>query len=780
MAERRYHGPRSGLLLTAFLVALAALLGAINGLGRFDQILYDRAISLTGRPAAQDVLLVAMDDQSIEALGRWPWPRVMHAALLDRLREARAVGLDIVFTEASPPGHRDDQLLAEAIRRHGRVVLPVVLDNLEAPVQASLPLQPLAQAAAGLGYINIELDNDGVVRRATWTRDVAGRRWDHFALAMLETGGEGARVEALRNRLPDSATTLIPYSGPPGHLRAVSYLSVLRGEVPPAMLRGKYVLVGAWATGIGDIYPAPVSHSASGMSGVEIMGNLLHSAREGLLLEYAAPWHTALASAIPVLLLCLALPRLSPRQAVVCSVALLALALAAALAALRWANLWLPPGAALLGVAVCYPLWSWRSQEAALRYMDGEMKRLRIEYPPVLDEAGPQGGRIGRSLDHYVGELDRTLSRVRNLRRFLADGLDGMPDATLVIDLAGRLQFRNRPAVLYFLHLSIRPPRVGQVVAPALEQAFSEQATRQVVHQALHAYGAAQANGDTAAQRISVEVRDRAGQDVLLRCAPIRNATGGYAGTVVTLSDITAIRQAERRRDETLRFISHDMRAPQNSILALVALNQHDHEGNGPPSEALTRIAHLAKRTLRLVDDFIQLTRAESMDIAHMTLDLADLVREAADEFWAAAQARNITLGVQVPSEPALANGDQTLIMRAISNLLDNAIKYSPDGSPVQVRVVAGADAWDIEIEDAGPGIAPDDQARLFEPFFRTGDAHRSSTVGSGLGLAFVRTVAQRHGGEVAIYSQPGSGARFVFSLPKALAEADYEDGARA
>lgn len=780
MAERRYYGPRSGLLLTAFLVALAALLGTINGLGRFDQILYDRAISLAQRPAAQDVLLVAMDDQSIEALGRWPWPRVMHAALLDRLREARAVGLDIVFTEASPPGHRDDQILAEAIRRHGKVVLPVVLDNLEAPAQASLPLQPLAQAAAGLGYINIELDNDGVVRRATWTRDIAGSRWDHFVLAMLKTGGEAARAEALLDRLPDSATTLIPYSGPPGHLRAVSYLSVLRGEVPPAMLRDKYVLVGAWATGIGDVYPAPVSHSASGMSGVEIMGNLLHSAREGLLLQYAAPWQTALASAIPVLLLCLALPRLSPRQAVMCSVALLALALAAALAALRWANLWLPPGAALLGVAVCYPLWSWRSQEAALRYMDGEMKRLRLEYPPVLDEAGPQGGRIGRSLDHYVGELDRTLSRVRNLRRFLVDGLDGMPDATLVIDLAGRLQFRNRPAVLYFLHLSIRPPRAGQVVAPALEQAFSDQAARQVVHQALHAYGAAQANGDSAAQRISVELRDRAGQDVLLRCAPIRNATGGYAGTVVTLSDITAIRQAERRRDETLRFISHDMRAPQNSILALVALNQHDHDGSRPPSEALARIAHLAKRTLRLVDDFIQLTRAESMDIAHVTLDLADLVREAADEFWAAAQARGITLGVQVPPGPALANGDQTLIMRAISNLLDNAIKYSPDGSPVQLRVQAGADAWDIEIEDAGPGVAPDDQARLFEPFFRTGDAHRSSTVGSGLGLAFVRTVAQRHGGQVAIHSQPGSGARFVLSLPKALAEADYEDGARA
>jgi len=775
MADARRYGPHSRLLLTFILAAITALLGSINGLGRIDQTLYDRAVSLAGRPAPDDILIVTIDDASIEVLGRWPWSRAVHAALLERLRGARAVGLDIVFAEADAHRAENDRILAEAIRRHGRVVLPVVLNNLEMPTRADLPVASLTRVAAGLGYINIGLDDDGVVRRATWTRTVGGMPWNHFSLAVLQAGGESERVRDFLQRETPTDTTLIPYAGPPGHFHTVSYLSVLRGELPPSAVLGKYVLVGAWATGLGDVFPAPVSHRASGISGVEIMANLVQSAREGVILQSAQAWQTALASALPVLLLCLALPRLSPRQAMLYSAALLALILAVAIAALAWAHTWIPPAAALLGVALCYPLWSWRSQEAALRYMDGEMKRLRVEYPPVLDEAGPQTGRIGPSLDQHVDELDRTLSRVRNLRRFLADGLDGMPDATLVIDQVGRLQFRNRPAVRYFLHLGIRPPRIGQTLAPALAQAFADQATQQAVRLALQGLALDGRDEHDPARRVSVEIRDRAGQDLLLRCAPIRTAQGVYAGTVVTLSDITAMRQAERQREETLRFISHDMRAPQNSILALVALNQAE-QADTPPAEALSRIAHLANRTLRLVDDFIELTRAESMSIAHDRLNLADLLREAADDFWASAQARGMTLEVHAPMAVAWAYGDQALVMRAIGNLVDNAIKYSPDDSTIQLSIQGDAGAWTIRIADAGPGIAPEDQPRLFQPFFRTSEAHRSSTGGAGLGLAFVHTVAQRHGGQVSVDSSPGRGSTFMLSLPMLLDDDAYED----
>ena len=776
-ADVSQEGSRLRLLLSFSLITLALLLGSLNGMGRADQVIYDRTISLIQRPALDDILIIAIDDDAINALGRWPWPRSLHAMLLERLQEARAVGMDIVFSESDIRRTNDDHQLVQAVQRHGRVVLPIVLDNLHRPSHAALPLAPLAQAAAGLGYINVDADEDGVLRRTTWTLNGTNLPWHQFALAMLQVGDSDYQAEHFLQALPPDATSLIPYAGPPGHFHTVSYLSVLRGEVPREAIKDKYVLIGAWATGLGDVFPSPVSHHVSGISGVEVIANLLQAARQHSILTSAAAWQTALASALPVLLLCLALPRLSPRQAILCSVALLGVVLMGAALILYWHDLWIPPAAALLGIAVSYPIWSWRSQEAALRYMNREMKRLRKEYPPVLDEASqPARQRIGRSLDHHVDELDRTLTHVRNLRRFVEDGLDGMPDATMVLDNEGRLQYRNRPAATYFHRLGIRAPRIGRVVAPALEQAFPDPAARQLVHQTLQPHDAeTAATHDTqhdATSQISIEVQDRAGHDLLIRCAPIRNARGAHAGRVVTLSDISAIRQAERQREETLRFISHDMRAPQNSILALVELNNActADEDRPPPAQTLSRIAHLATRTLRLVDDFIQLTRAESMQIGHDRLDLVSLLYEITDDFWAATQARAITLELQSSVPVALVYGDATLLMRALVNLVDNAIKYSPDDSAVELRLSLdpGGEAWNIDIQDAGPGIAAEDQARLFKPFFRTGAARNSDTKGSGLGLAFVYTVAQRHGGAVTLDSTLGAGSRFTFSLPVA------------
>ena len=772
-ADAAHEGARLRLLLSISLIAVAALLGWLNGLGRIDQLIYDRALSVIQRPAPADVLIVTIDDDSINALGRWPWPRSLHAMLLERLQEARAVGLDIMFSESDIQRTEDDRLLVSAVQRHGRVVLPIVLDNLARPSRATLPLAPLAKAAAALGYINVNPDADGVLRRTTWRLTTGNIPWHQFALAMLQVGGDAARVESFLRKLPAEATTLIPYTGPPGHFQTVSYLKVLRGEVAPEVIKNKYILVGAWATGLGDIFPSPVSHYVSGISGVEVIANLLQGARQQTILMPAKAWQTALASAFPVLLLCLALPWLSPRQAILCSVALLGVILIGAALILYWGNTWIPPTAALLGIAASYPIWSWRSQEAALRYMSREMRRLRIEYPPVLDEASqPIKHRIGRSLDHHVDELDRTLTHVRNLRRFVEDGLDGMPDATMVIDKDGRLQYWNRPAATYFLQIGIRPPRTGQLVAPALEQAFTSPEIRDSVRQALLAgSGNSSTNDATSAPdsptaRVSIEVRDRAERDLLVRCSPIRNARGVHAGMVVTLSDISAIRQAERQREETLRFISHDMRAPQNSILALVGLSQQQGTEGQPPAQTLSRIAQLANRTLRLVDDFIQLTRAESMKIAHDRLDLVSLTNEITDDFWAAAQTRAITLNVRASVPVALTYGDAPLIRRALGNLLDNAIKYSPDGSTIHLHISSELGMWNVEIQDSGPGIPAEDQVRLFEPFFRTGAARNSSTGGAGLGLAFVHTVAQRHGGQVSLRSEPGSGSRFLFSLP--------------
>ena len=352
----------------------------------------------------------------------------------------------------------------------------------------------------------------------------------------------------------------------------------------------------------------------------------------------------------------------------------------------------------------------------------------------------------------------------RNLRRFLADGLDGMPDATLVFDQDGRMRFRNQAAIMYFQRLGIRPPRVGRPAAHLLERTISDEAARHRVAEALSGKSPVDATSPWSAD---LEVRDHAGRDLILKCAPIHTAEGHFAGTVATLTDISRIRQAERQREETLRFISHDMRAPQSSILALVEMTQ-DADAPDDQGNTLNRIAMLANRTLHLVDDFVHLTRAESMTISAVELDLGSLLQDGVDDFWASANKRNIALDVQTPLPTAYTRGDQTLLMRALCNLIDNAIKYSPSGTRIECGIEEEPGFWRVNIRDQGQGIAAPDIARLFEPFSRVGVESRGDVGGAGLGLAFVRTVAERHGGSVEVRSELGAGSVFTLRLPRA------------
>lgn len=764
-ADPRLLTSRSGIVLTVMLTLLAAVLGAFTGLGRIDQTLYDRALSLIGRPMQADIMLVAIDDASIAKLGRWPWKRQVHAALLDRLHEARAVGLDLIFSEPDRADPDADVRLAAAMRAHGRVVLPIVLDDLTDPRMVQAPIPMLAQNATDMGFINIPLDADGVVRRTAWQRSIDHHRWTHFSLALLRAGGETARAQAFTAESSQRGDALIPFAGPPGHVTMVSYLDVLEGRVAASTFQNKYVIVGSWATGLTDTFPTPVSHRANGMAGMEILANLLQAAREDKLLRTATPLENALLTALPVLLLCLVMRHGSPKLSLALNALLLIAILPGAAVLLRYGQIWFPPSAALFSLALCYPIWSWRSQEAVLRYMEGELKRLRQDYAPVLD--GPRRAMpslIGhQSVEDRLSQFRRALALVRNVRQFLTDGLNGMPDATLVFDQEGRLQFRNRAAAEFYRYVKARAPHVGQQASDVIAALDPPPNTREELANAMLNAGKQPPRSGWSAD---IEARVRTGRDLIIKCAPIHSGEGDFVGTIITLSDISEIRQAERQREETLRFISHDMRAPQNSILALVAMHERD-PASADQTDTLKRIAQLSHRTLHLVDGFVQLTRAESMKIGFVPLNLSDLLREVCDDFWAPSQSRDIGIELHEPMPDAFVQGDQTLLRRAISNLLDNAIKYSPEHTQIRCAIAADGEDWLLTISDQGPGIAAEDIGRVFQPFARMGDAVRADAGGAGLGLAFVRTVAERHHGKAEVHSTQGNGATFSLRLPR-------------
>ena len=443
---RSLYGRRRVQLALLLFVAAMAALGAFNGLGRIDAVIADRVLGWSGRSAPQDIVIVGIDDASLAAIGRWPWSRTVHARLLDALTSAgpRAVGLDLMFSEPDPQG---DAALAAAMRRNGRVVLPLRMAPLQSgDAMVSLPVPPLAAAAAGLGHLHVELDGDGIARSLFLREGFGDVLWDHFALAMLQVAGAAPAATVAPAGAGNRGTPgwwrreqlwLIPYSGPPGHVRRVSYLDVLEGRVPPASLHGAIVLVGATAPGLMDAYPTPVSSQDALMPGVEISAQALAALREGHRLRAATPWEAALLTAAMLMLAAGALRFAPPRVAACATLALLPLTVCAAWA-LQQAGLQWKPAAALLGLLLIYPLWSWQRLQAALGYLEREFERTHQQLP--AGERKSQHARPGDMLERRMAALSAAAAHVRALQRqreealhFLSHDLRAPLSATLAL-----------------------------------------------------------------------------------------------------------------------------------------------------------------------------------------------------------------------------------------------------------------------------------------------------------------------------------------------------------
>ncbi len=760
-------------LLAAALLTCIALLSTSRALERIDLVLNDQLTQLNGPHASPEIVIVAIDDRSLAALGRWPWRRAIHAQALDRITAAnpRAVGLDLLLIEPDAGHAGDDALLGQAIARSGKVVLPLVLQDLrgDGRLAPTEPVPALAAQAAALGHVHLEIDADGIVR-STFLREGDGSRWwDHLAVAVLRAGGFALPDTLPGQRRPDGGEETpadgvwqrdhwvqIPYAAPEGGFERISYVDLLRGEVPAERLAGRYVLIGATATGMGDAYATPRSAEAELMPGVEIAANVMN----GLLLDHrlqrASAWQNALFCMLPVLVALLAVVLLTPTAGLLASGVLLVATLGVTWISPALTGLLFAPAAGLLGVLLAYPLWVWRRLRAAIGYLLEEFQRMesRRDLPPMLPAT-----RQGDLLDRHIHALEEASEQLRNLHRFVSETLNSVPDVTLVTDTSAQVLMANESAKRYFAARQVTRLR-GRPLEELLHHVRRTDNLQPVfdVNDRLRldhvAWGA--------------EARDADGRDLLVRFVPCFNTEGDTTSWIASLVDITPIREAERQRDVALRFISHDMRSPQSSILALLEVQRMDPGAPVLPT-TLDRIERHARRTLDLAEEFVQLARAESSAYRLETVDLTDLMDEAVDDVWPQAQARRVDLHVQRPDTPALCLADRGLLMRAIANLIVNAVKYGQEDTDVRCAVQRVDGGWRVSVTDQGPGLWPEQQQALFRQFARL-EADRGPTRGVGLGLVFVRTVVERHGGRIDITSRPGHGTTFHFTLPAAAA----------
>ncbi|WP_235928457.1 sensor histidine kinase, partial [Nesterenkonia haasae] len=250
---------------------------------------------------------------------------------------------------------------------------------------------------------------------------------------------------------------------------------------------------------------------------------------------------------------------------------------------------------------------------------------------------------------------------------------------------------------------------------------------------------------------------------VNLRVAPL-----GDEYILVLADDRTEVSRTEAVRNDFVANVSHELKTPVGAISLLA----ETIEGAADDDEAVRRFSkRLHKESNRLavlVQDIIELSRVQGKNVVHagVPVDLSMVIAEAVDRSRLPAEVKTIDL--RVGGElPRRVHGDPDQLTMAFRNLIDNAVRYSPEYTRVGIGLSSRDGIAQVTITDQGIGIAPENQERIFERFYRVDAARSRSTGGTGLGLSIVKHVVSNHGGEVALWSQPGRGSTFTVRLPE-------------
>src|SRR6478609_7454154 len=367
----------------------------------------------------------------------------------------------------------------------------------------------------------------------------------------------------------------------------------------------------------------------------------------------------------------------------------------------------------------------------------GELRRAR--------EVTHAGGHV--ALDEAIADSTREsaerVARAEAVQHWLLAALDEATDAIVVVDRIGREVVRNAPARQF------DGARHGEVLA--------QDAVDELLHTALE--------GVTSQRELQLYGPPR--QVLQLRSFPLRR-DGEVVGAVAFTRDVSESRRVESVRRDFVANVSHELKTPIGA-LGLLAETMAATDDPSLVQQLADRVVREADRLSRIVDDLLDLSTIEAQESpSRAPIPVRLLVSETIDLVQAAADLAEVPIRIS-PQPPEIEIAcDRRQMRSALMNLLDNAIKYSGPGQPVEIGARLEGDRVALTVRDHGIGIPTRDLERIFERFYRVDRARSRETGGTGLGLAIVRHVAQAHGGDVSVQSREGEGSTFTISVPLA------------
>ncbi|NVK22606.1 MAG: CHASE2 domain-containing protein [Kangiellaceae bacterium] len=804
-----------------------------------EYLAYDRLLRVQSEAPDNEVVIIAMDEKSLQRFGPLPWPRDVHAQMINVLTQAQvtAIGYDVLFDKARDPS---DKNLIQAVKNNKKIVFPVVIENLKQDGQL-LELQPFAQlnqVTPSLGLVHFQLSDDNISRGVYLRGGLGEPFWRAFSAEVLDiANGEQEYILPLQEqkiskpsfdlkKIEQSQYVMIPFKEDKHFFKRISFVELLDNQEFAAELKDKVVFVGVTATAArnADFLPVPISRDGQIMPGVEINATLYHALKHEHYIVPINKWVIAILSALIVFCAFTLLPISLPRRNFYYF--LLGILGVASLMwlALHLMHQWWPLVTPLIVMTTGYLFWVWRKVVGNMTFFNQTINRLQHEAAnaielerntslhdkfkfwhhlklikqwrssdqregvyqqsvPVLidgkewllepENLSKKEQRLFNKLlaqtlskpvehkqqlagviENRIVQVEDAITKMNFLRRFVEKSMDKLTDGVILADNDGQVFYSNIEANNLLPELRNKDQIDLLDILNGLTLVGNSNWQYLLKQVLLEGIG-------REIQAITSNKRDlKVGLSLLSNVA-------GKDFVIINLSDITTIKREQRRQLEMIDFISHDLRSPMTSILALLSRYQ-SHPEEFEEKQLSADIERLTRSSLSLAEHFLMLSRTEShIEIALYPVELLNSIDNALAVIMPLAKEKNIEIAFDFMAyDDIWLNANEDLLGRVITNLLTNAVKYSPQGSFVNLDIEQDSTGLRLRVQDQGEGIDKEQMTTIFKPFTRMQRHEMAKVKGIGLGLRFVRAAMLRFGGSVGVESEPGKGSCFILKFP--------------
>jgi signal transduction histidine kinase len=386
--------------------------------------------------------------------------------------------------------------------------------------------------------------------------------------------------------------------------------------------------------------------------------------------------------------------------------------------------------------------------------------RVARDYEPEeLAFVAALAAQVGREF-----ELTRDRAATQAERDQLTSMIETLPDGVIVLGADGTPTRFNQSAI----ELLGRLPVAGDVEAQW--QAYRPRAADGTPISVEETPAARALAGETV-RAVEMVVGRPDGSDVplLMSAGPVPGSGDAPAGAVLTFQDITKVKELDRLKDNFINTVSHELRTPTTTIRggALTLLRRGDHLDDDTRRQLLQDIADESERLHHLVEDLLSLSRSQAgMQMSPEPMRVHRLINKVVIDLGTRMGSHPLT--IDAPASLPLIEADPLALEQVLRNLIQNAVRHSPRGGPVELEAAVGDNEVVIGVLDRGPGIPEADLDRVFEPFYRLPSSVASATQGAGLGLAVCRRLVMMNGGRIWVDRRSAGGSAFRFSIPVA------------